>query len=510
MNRRVSAVLLILSACLWSCGGASGPERGTAGQSAASRGLSPDWAILSIPTGGGTATLHSPSDPTRELWSGTVTLPPVESAVRVAPRLVALRGADGDLYRYDPAEDAVSRLGTLGGELTWYAGEEAGVWVRTRSGGATLWRMPGQGDRREVSGDVRWAAPAAGGATVALVGEGPATLVRWSRGSDSAEARMEVRAGPPGVVTAWGRMAALAAEGTHAVQVVSLESMEPVDRFEVGGPVTALAASPSSHEWYVAVDSPPRLIVIERISGETRTRARFERPIRDIRPGAAGGPPVAWDGRAAWLVPWGSGEPVRLEGAEWRADLPVSLADGSVLVARDGRVYRALVEGDGRLAAGSAERLWLPIRWRAQAEEAGLAARTEGPSGDTAAAVDTTGAAGGAATPDSAPTRATAADSARVDPELRVGEPGFYVAVDWARSPSEIGEQLQPMREAGYPVAVERRRDDAGRRWYRGLVGPYAERSRAAEVGRTLRRDFGLEGRVEEVRPGLPSNEVLR
>ncbi|MFB6240327.1 MAG: hypothetical protein ABEJ46_01965, partial [Gemmatimonadota bacterium] len=143
MKPGVRTVLLLLSlaATGWACGdgGSSGPPTGAAGLAAEERGLSPDWALLSLPESGGTASLHALSDPGRELWSGAVELPDVETAVRATPRLLVLRGPGGDVYRYDPAEGAVARLGALPGDARWYGGDDAGVWVRPSDGGATLW-----------------------------------------------------------------------------------------------------------------------------------------------------------------------------------------------------------------------------------------------------------------------------------------------------------------------------------------------------------------------------------
>lgn len=517
MRRRTAAVLL-LSAFALSCDGSPtpGPAAGASAEAAAERGLSPDWMLLSVPPAGGTASLHSPFDPGDEVWSGTASLPSVEAAVPVASRVVALRGPGGGIHRYDPVEDVVSRLGDLGGEARWSGGEDGGVWVRREDGGATLLTVWPDGTvRRRVERPVRWAAPGVDGSTVALLGSDPATLVRWPRGGTEPDATLELLAGPPAAVTARGRKAAVTRTdaGGEAMQVVSLERMEPGERVDLDGPVTAVAASPSSHQLYVAVDDPPRLVVFGRISGELRTRARFEEPIRAIRPGLAGGPPVVWDGQAAYLVPWGGGEPVRLE-SRWRGDLPLALSDGSVLVAREGTVRRRLAGAGSRTSPGSADRLWVPVRWRAEArgpspEEEGSAALAGGGAalGDTASP---------GAPADGLPREPEGAadsllpDSVRLDTSLRVDDPGFYVVLGWSRSPGGVEERLRPVREGGFPVAAQLRRDDAGARWYRGLVGPYAERSRAEEVARLLRREHSVDGWVQEVRPGLLPDEVFR
>lgn len=517
MNRRAQRLLpLLLSAALWACGDGStaGPPAGAAGEAAAARGLSEGWALLSVPAGGGSAALHPLADPGRELWSGAVPLPAAEGAVRLAPRLVAVRATDGSVHRYDPAEGAVTRLGELPGEALWHGGREGGVWSSEGQGGQgpTLWTLSAESsERRTVDRPVRWAAPGAEGVTVALLGSDPATLARWPAGADAPDASLELEAGPPAVITALGRIAVLTrTDETGVLQTVSVADMEAGERIEVGGPVTAVAASPSSHQLYVAVDDPPRLIYVDRFGGGVRTRARPGRAVREIRPGAAGGPPVIWDGQSAHLVPWGGGDPVRVE-TSWRADLPLSLPDGSVLVLRDGDVLRTRAEGDGAApsAAGSGDRIWVPIRWRAETERASAvpdtSSRDDTAAGDavppdTAAAVEP---AGGAA--DSA-----RADTAGLDPELEVTSPGFYAVLGWSRSPGELRDQLDPVREAGFPVAAQTRRDDADTLWYRGLVGPYARRERAEQVARTLQREHGVEGWVQELRPGLVSDEVLR
>lgn len=521
MNARAPALCLLLTAAVGACGDGTAPppSAGASGRAAADHGLSPDWALLALPTGGGPASLRSLAEPGRELWSGTASLPRVERAVSVAPRLVALRGPGGDVHRYDPAEDAVSRLGQLSGRATWHPGEEAGVWVRSSEGGtATLWTLSPEGDqRRAVNRPVRWAAPAAEGATVALLGPGdPATLVRWPGGAGEPDASLDLAAGTPAAVTAWGRTAVLTrTDGTGVVQTVSLTEMEAGDRYEVDGPVTALAASRSSHEIYVAVDDPPRLMIVERFTGEVRPRTRLPRPVRAIRPGVAGGPPVTWDGDAARLVPWDGGDPVRLD-SRWRPDLPLALADGSVLVARDGSVERTLAGDGARLSVGPTERLWVPVRWRAETDDPGSAAEPAisgrgGGGAEDSVARDTSATDPGAGSvADTVAADTSRTDTARLEPSLRATEPGFYVVLGWSRSPDGVEERLRPVREAGFPVAAQVRRDDTGDRWYRGLVGPYAQRRRAREVARLLQREHSVEGWVQEVRPGLLTHEVFR
>ncbi len=522
MNRRAQLLLpLVLAAALWTCGDGStaGPPSDAAGEAAAARGLSAGWALLSVPAGGGPAALHPLSDPEGELWSGAVSLPSADGAVRLAPRLVAIRAGDGSVHRYDPAEGAVTPLGELSGEARWHGGGDGGVWVGSSGGGGgTLWTLSAEGsERRAVDRPVRWAAPGAEGVTVALLGDDPAILARWPAGADAPDASLELRAGPPAVITALGRSAVLTrTDETGVLQTVSVTEMEAGGRIEVPGPVTAAAASSSSHQLYVAVDDPPRLVYVDRFGGEVRTRARLDRAVSEIRPGVAGGPPVVWDGEAAHLVPWGGGDPVRLE-TSWRSDLPLSLPDGSALVLRDGGVRRrpAGREGTDASPAAPGDRFWVPIRWRAEAEAPAAGRDTAGPAAVPPG--EDTAASGGAPadTPVGGGAVAGAADSARgdsagLDPELQVTDPGFYVVLGWSRSPGGIRGQLEPVREAGFPVAAQTRRDDAGTRWYRGLVGPYGRRERAGQVARTLQREHGVEGWVQEVRPGLVSDEVFR
>ncbi len=516
MNRRLPALLpLLLAVSTWACAddSTSGPAAGAAGEAAAARELSTDWALLSVPAAGGSATLHPLADPGRELWSGAVSLPPVERSVRVAPRLVALRGRDGKIHRYDPAEGAVSELGTIGDGARWHGGEGGGVWVERGAEGGVVWSLStGGAVHRAVDREPRWAAPGADGATVALLGSGPSTLVRWPRGAEEADASLEIRASPPAEMTAWGRTAVLTrSDGDGVLQVVSVAEMEARERIEVGGPVTALAASPSSHEIYVGLDDPPRLVIVDRFGDEVRTRARLQRPIREIRPGVAGGPPVVWDGQAAHLLPWDGGDPVRLETA-WRFDLPVSLPDGSALVLREGAVRRLLAGETASLSSGPSGRLWIPVRWRAEAEVAS-ADDTAGRAAIGASGEDTTAVA--SAGDSLAGDAASAADSAATDTAvlsagLRVTDPGFYVVLGWSRSPAGIVERLRGIRTGGFPVAVQTRRDDAGAEWYRGMVGPYSRRERARQVAATLQREHAVEGWVQEVRPGLVSDEVFR
>jgi cell division septation protein DedD len=85
-------------------------------------------------------------------------------------------------------------------------------------------------------------------------------------------------------------------------------------------------------------------------------------------------------------------------------------------------------------------------------------------------------------------------------PSAEIGPPpGFYAIVGSARQADGIRALVQSLEEAGFSTEVQDVPDEAGRTWYRGLVGPYRSRSEAEAAARQLLRERRLEAWVTEI-----------
>jgi hypothetical protein len=422
--------------------------------------------------------------PRETSWESDTKLPAFEDVHSIGGSSVVLRSGDGTVSRFDPAADALEILDQLEGEAVhWSGSDQGGVFVNGESG-EILAVLVDRAWRYEVGGPVDWAAAVHDG--VAVLRAGPELwLVPHGAGEPSGETGVSVRS--PGLVTAWGRrLVFVDAEDDRSIQVLTLEPAETAGRVELDGSVSALSASPSSHELYAGVSDPPGVVVINRFSFSTRSLTRLDRPPLEIRPSLFGEYLLVFDGERTWRIEVGDGDTVPIPG-DWGADLPLGLPDGSAMVRTGGEV--SLIGPDGRIegepidvGAGAA---LLPVRWtpvpRVLTDELQgrpLAVSPGRPAPDPSATEAE------AEQPDSLST---------TPPDVPVG---YYAIVGSARQRDGIDALVQDLGAAGFPVQVQSITDLAGENWFRGLVGPFATRAEADAAARQLQRERQLQSWV--------------
>lgn len=443
-----------------------------------------EWGVLVLDPSGGTATLRPMRSPRETAWESETELPAFDEVRSIGGSSVVLRSGDGSVSRFDPAADAVETLDRLQGEaVRWVGSDQGGVFVNGASG-EILAVLPDRAWRYDVGGAVDWAAAVHDG--IVVLRPGPELwLVPHGAEEPSGEASVAVRG--PGLVTAWGRrLVFVDSEDGRSVQVLTVEPMETAGRVELDGPVTALAASPSSHELYAGVSDPPGVVVINRFSFTTRSLARLDRPPVEIRPSLFGEYLLVFDGERTWRIEADDGHMVLIPG-DWGADLPLGLPDGFVVSRTGGGV--SLVGPDGRIEGDplevTASAAWLPVRWTPiprgfvdELEGRPLAVSPGRPAPDVT---------GPEAEGDQPVTeRAT-------PPDVPVG---YYAIVGSARQRDGIDALVSDLGAAGFPVQVQSIADRAGEDWYRGLVGPYATRAEADAAARQLQRERQLQSWV--------------
>jgi len=336
----------------------------------------------------------------------------------------------------------------------------------------------------------------------------------------------------PGVVTAWGRRAVLTSSDGRGLIVLTAAPIEQAGEVSMGGRVLGLAASPSTHEIYVAVDDPPRLEAVNRFALSTRVLADLPSPATDMRSSLFGDAIFVAYGSDIGRVPAGGGA-VSPVASVWRADLPVGLPDGTVLTgSEEGIGLSDPVSGTASLIDGAGpDRWWLPVRWNPTSPTIA----TDRVSGELVrpdpeevarpgAGVDSTLV---VQRPTAAPRRR---DESAAERDAPGPPPGFYAIVGSARQSEGIrsltasledagfsARQSEGIRsltasleDAGFLTQVHRFRDEAGRTWYRGLVGPFRSRSEAEAASRQLLRERRLEAWVTEIgASGRPEEEPI-
>lgn len=455
------------------------------------------WSYLAVPRGGGTVQVRSMRDPATVLREGRTGLPAVEELHLLEGPFVVLRTAEGVVLRYDPRTDGLDTLETVAPDAAWSAWNGYGVW---REGDGGLLEVGPDGSwRYGLATSALWATPVEGGGVAALVSsEGGREVRLLTRGASepTASARGAFRA--PALTTAWGRRVALAADAGLAM--LEVPSLTPAGTIELDAPPVALAASPSSHELYAGLDDPASVVRISRISSESERMTRLPRTPRAIRPAVLGDFLLVDDGGEPLLLPLDGSGTVRLPGS-WRSDLPLGTPDGRILLAVDGALRLRDVDAEqGETVDAPADRWWAAVPWNPSPPTRVVAADTGEAGGDEGFFEDTA---------DADPEAAAAGEEGQ-DAEPEGPPTGYYAVVTAARDSGGVLELLAQLRRAGYPAEMQRYTDDAGRTWYRGMVGSYPSREEAEAAARQLGRERDLNAWIAEVRAGRSDEEVFR
>ncbi len=534
---------LALAAAAGCSRGGGGPTARTMGDTGALHGVAlvvgaelGDWSLLAIPRDGGKATSRDVSDPTHVLWTGTTDLPASREVHVLEGPTVVLRTDQGGVYRYDPSIDSLEAVGHVGTGARWGAWSSYGSYVDSASG-RVLEIGPEDSWEFRLSGRPSWASPVEDGG-LAVLGAGSSRGTVWlvSRGDSAPSSRTAPGFGAPGLTTAWGKRVVLSALDRRSLKVLAVPSLTDAEDIGLGGAMSAVAASPSSHDIYAALSDPPRVVAVNRFTRDAKVLAGLDAAVTDLRPAVLGGFLL---GRATSGIDWiplAGGSSRRARG-DWRGDLPLGTPAGLVLLSRGDTLleWRPQADADPRPVDAPAGDWWAAVRWN----PAPPPVRMTSVSGDTTGAADSAlmepPVVGGAPAPtDTGTTRmagrpeGAATDSAAssgVAPVASAGgarpdstrrgqgselhpEPGIYAIVTSAQAESGVRKLLSGLSEAGYPTALQRYLDDAGQAWYRGMVGPFPSREEAEAAARQLRRERSLKVWVTEIRPGTLSPET--
>ena len=451
------------------------------------------WSLLAVPRGGGTVEARSIRQPETVVWEGETELPPVEEIRLLDGPLLVLRAGDGRLLRYDPRADRLETATEGPAGTAWQSWDGYGV-IRNDTG-RVLEQVGAEGSwRYELSATPVWAAPVEGGDVAALVdAENERQLWLLSRGASEPAASAASDVDRPGLTTAWGRR--LAFSSPDGLALVDVPSLSPAGTVELPAAPTVLAASPSSHELYAGLADPSALYRVSRFTGEATRMTRLPRPPRAVRPAVLGDFLLVDDGGDPLLVPLDGSAPERLPGT-WRDDLPLGTPDGRVLLLADGELFlRSPGDERGTALAAPVGRWWAAVPWNPSPPRR-VAATEAAPTED------------GARPPPEDTARGTADTTPEAGDAVERPPIGFYAVVTAARDPDGVRRLLADLRRAGYPTEVQTHTDDAGRTWYRGLVGRYPSREEAEAAARQLRRERDLNVWITEVHTGSGREEL--
>lgn len=462
--------------------------------------------LLVISRTGGVAEFRSIDDPSVVRWTGRLTLLPATAAHSLGSAAL-IRDEDGtSIYTVFP--EKLVPLPEIPSHARWIASSVGGAFVA--SGWALAVTATGS-MAIQAEGEILWAAPAAGGRVVALVdaAEGPQLSV-WEAGAERPVRSRAIGTRGPVVLAGWGTEVVTASESGGRLMTWSVPELEPSQAIELSAAPVLLATSPSQHRVYAATSIRPRLFAIDRYDWRQVGSLSMDAPPRALRTSITGDRVLGFDGSASWSMSAATTDKRPLPG-EWRADLPIALPSGAILVSTAGELRLVSPEGaDLGVVDGPRDAWWLPFRWGPRPPATAVPVAPEDTIGDPELTT-TSGRRIGLLTMGMAAGRTAAARPARGDgrtTESPAGTTssalpgGFYAVAISSRQLTSLGRLRQSLDGAGYSTHVLRRVDEANDTWYRLLVGPYASRPTAEAVARELRRERGIDAWIHEIAGG--------
>jgi len=419
--------------------------------------------------------------PDSVVWTGSTDLPVIQDVRALGDLMVVLLSEDGRLFRYEPITGQLEQVARVPRDAVIGATAVSAVAVIDHERQVIHEVATDRTTEYPLEDSAAWASPVDGGLAVLTTSDPPRLQI--TRRTDS-EVVLDVEVGGQAVlVTAWGQRIVLTGPGGQSVQIFATDDGTLVGEADVGGPIRALGASPSSHEVYVSIDDPPRLAVVSRFSLSVREVTESAAPIQEFRPGVFG--ETVFVRTADGIGELVSGEAVvrPLVGA-WRSDLPLGISSGRTIILADDEAHLLAVDDEvGSVLAGGAPTWWVPLRWNPGRErvvdQQAVTTGTDPQTQDVAVSE-----------PEADPS--TVSDST-------AGKAGHYAIVVSARQRSGVADLLGTLADAGYPTRLQRYPDEAGNTWFRGLVGPYPTRGRAQAAAKQLQREHELQAWVTEL-----------
>jgi len=429
----------------------------------------PSATVLRVPRAGGPARLYRVPSLDTIAWAAADEVPAVERVVGadaeqgaafVLDRKNNLVALDLDTRRVRRQLSQV-RMAVIGPDGVVYAVDTGSTVTRLVRRAPVRFRAKLQGTPQELHASLN-------GSLFARVG-GPQPALEVL-GSDRQPASIPL---PEGAVASsrLGDLIAVAAD-TAVVLYSTDPKREPVS-IRVSGGAQAVAFSPSGHRVYV-VGSRDYLTTVDRFEHDVIDKIELPGAARDLRADAEG----RWllvrpeTGDSIWVIDIGARRYVGTVAAPWGRDLPVVAAPNTLLARQGDDLVAFDLAGQqfpetGRVADGAND-FWLPLAWH----PAGETTPAE-PAPDTAALAQ-------AGTDSATEARADSvlADSAVTAPTK------VYLQVSSSQNPTWAEEHAARLRAAELPASVlaPKLPDEP----YRVVLGPYATREQAEEIGRGL------------------------
>lgn len=425
-------------------------------------------SLLRVPARGGIVEAYTADSLGGEpAWTSREPIAPVARVlgVNLEARLLLAVDTARRLLAVDLESRGIRQLAT-GIRSTVYV-PDGSVFAVGQDGRVTRYELAAPTPYRDaLPGLLRFRTGTLSGRFVGVTDSGPGALVVLGT-----ERRLHEAPVPDGEATAtyWGDLVAVA----DGERVVLYETEEPFAStpVRVGDPVRHLEFSPSGHRLYAST-AGASIVVIDRFSLERVTTIRLPGEPSAIRCDGSGRWLLARAsaGDSAWVVDLATNRLTASVRTGWGPDLPTVAGAATLLIRAEGDVVASDLSRPDRpetgRVAGGGDDLWLVSTWlpREQARLAAAAAESVLVAQDSLLVSD------------------TAAAAPAVEADQLYLQVSSSQNQDWSR---ELARQLDA---AGFPARVLQPGSvDDG---YRVVVGPYATREEAEDVGRKLGRPY--------------------
>ncbi|MBC8087559.1 MAG: SPOR domain-containing protein [Phycisphaerae bacterium] len=262
----------------------------------------------------------------------------------------------------------------------------------------------------------------------------------------------------------------------------------------MGGPVRALASTPSGDRIFVALTGEEQLRVIDRFQEAVVGKVKLPGEARELRMDPLGRVVLVRGGAdTVWVVSVATDKVLGTVNSEWRQDLPLVLPDGQIAVAHDNDVIIAHSEtfAETRSIANGARDFWQVLRWngfrpRSASLDEPVRFRSGGvPANDSSRNPGTAVADSAARVMNVAPERRDSTPPARDT----AGPPMFTVQFAAALTERLARSAAASVKVDGMTPRISTATRE-GKTLYRVTLGPFPTRAEAERVGKASGRDF--------------------
>jgi cell division septation protein DedD len=452
----------------------------------------PDQLALRLPRSGGTARVQPYPALDTVLWSSTDKTPPIE-------RVLAFDDEGGAIAAVDTKGVPVRidlRLGTTTREpkpaLTHVVSRDGvAIYGLTASGSAVRFTPSGSWTFKPPA-PARDLVTVPDGSILLLSDSGQTTTVWQVRPpetsiTDTALVPHALRT----VRTQMGDRLYLAVnDGLIALRSRGLTPTPPI---KLEHPVRAAVTTPSGDRIYVAEDSTSDIAVLDRYSGQQRSRIELPGTPSELRMDPFGRfllvrPAV---GDSLWVIAISNDKLSGSVRSAWREDLPTVGPDGALVTLRDNEVVfvDASTLRSARTIKAGGKDVWFFVAWngfRPRAKELDEPVTFQEPGSPTGDSGSTSSLS--SRTPrDSAQAVDTQSSPASLSPAS--AEHGFTIQFAALRDPKAAQQAAQGLQAGGLAARVISTQR-SGVTIYRVIMGPYPSRAEADRVAKGTGKSF--------------------